>query len=74
MCLAVSVRAVAIPGSDATGQVAYDGAAIELFEYLGTNDTSFKSPEGEKVLSCFGHAVMDEQGVQEGTKHTPLRE
>ena len=25
------------------------------------------------VLELFGHAVVGEQGVQEGTKYTPLR-
>ena len=37
---------------DATGQDALDGAAVELFEDLGTHAKSFQSPEGERVLSC----------------------
>ena len=45
----VGFRAVAIPGGDATGLDALDGAALELFEDLGTNAKSFQSPEGEKV-------------------------
>ena len=36
----------AIPGRDATGQDALDGAAVELFEDLGTRAKSFQSPEG----------------------------
>ena len=41
-----------LPGGDATSQDALDGAAVELFEDLGTHAKSFQSPEGEKVLSC----------------------
>ena len=51
-------RAVAIPGGDATGQDALDGAAVELFEYLRTHAKSFQSPEGEKVLSCPLHNCL----------------
>ena len=43
----VGGRAVAIPGSDATSQDAFDGAAVELFEDLRTHDKSFQTPEGE---------------------------
>ena len=42
--------AVAIPGGDATGQDALDGAAVKLFEDLGTHAKSFQSPERGKVL------------------------
>ena len=48
----VICRAVAIPGGDATNQDALDGAAVELFEDLGTHAKYFQSPEGKKVLSC----------------------
>ena len=41
---------VTIPGDDATGQGALDGAAVEPFEDLGTHAKSFQSPEGEKVF------------------------
>ena len=46
-------QAVAIPGGDAISQDALDGAAVELFEDLGSHAKS--SPEGEKVLSCPLH-------------------
>jgi hypothetical protein len=45
--LAVGGRAVAIPGSDSTSQDAFDGAAVEPFEDLGTHAKSFQSPDGE---------------------------
>ena len=45
--LAVGVRAIAVPGSDATGQDALDVAAVEPFEDLRTNAKSFSFPEGE---------------------------
>jgi hypothetical protein len=53
--LTVRCRAVTIPGGDATGQVALDGAAVELSEDLGTHNKSFQSSEGENVLSCSLH-------------------
>ena len=53
--LTVRCRAVAIPGGDATGQDALDGAAVEPFEALGTIAKYFQSPEGEKVLLCPLH-------------------
>ena len=56
--LAVGCRAVAIPGGDANGQDALDGAAVELFEDLGTHAKSFQSPEGEKVLLCPLHNFL----------------
>ena len=56
----VRCRAVAIPGGDATGQDALDGAAIELYEDLGTHATSFQSPEEKKVMSC---PLQDCRGV-----------
>ena len=43
-------RAVAIPGGDATGQDALDGAAVELLKVLGTHAKSFQPPEGEGVV------------------------
>ena len=58
MRLTVRCRAVAIPGGDATGQDAIDGAAVELFEDLGTHAKSFQSPEGEKLLSCPLHNCL----------------
>ena len=45
-------------GSDATGQDALDGAAVELFEDLGTHDKSFQPPVGERVLSCPLHDCL----------------
>ena len=39
--LTVRCRAVAIPGGEATGQDALDGAAVEPFEDLGTHAKSF---------------------------------
>ena len=49
---------VAISGGDATGQDALDGAAVELFEDMGTHAKSFQSPEGEKVLSYPLHDCL----------------
>ena len=43
----VGGRAVAIAGSDATSQDALDGAVVEPFEELRTNDKYFQSPDGE---------------------------
>jgi hypothetical protein len=40
-CFAVGGRAIAVPGSDATGQDALDVAAVEPFEDLRTYDKSF---------------------------------
>ena len=51
----VRCRAVAIPASDATGQDALEGAAVEPFEDLGTHAKTFQSTEGENVLSCPLH-------------------
>ena len=56
--LTVRCRAVAIPRNDATGQDALDGAAVELFEDLGTHAKSFRSPEGKMVLSCPLHNCL----------------
>jgi hypothetical protein len=58
-----NARAAAIPGGDATGQDALDGAAVELFEYLETHAKPFQSPGGERfcralfttVLVCLDH-------------------
>ena len=47
-----------IPGVDATGQDALDGAAVDLFEDLGTHAKSFQSPAMEKVLSCPFHDCL----------------
>ena len=55
----VRCRAVAIAGGDATDQDALYGAAVELFEDLGTHAISFQFPEGEKVLSCPLHNCLD---------------
>ena len=45
-------------GGDATGLDAPDGAAVDIFEDLGTHAKSFQSPEGEKVVcplhDCLG--------------------
>jgi hypothetical protein len=49
----VGGRAVAIPGSDATSQLALDGAAVEAFEDLRTHAKSFQSPEGNRL--CRAH-------------------
>ena len=46
-CIAVRGRAIAVPGSDATGQDALDVSAVEPFEDLRTHAKSFQSPEGE---------------------------
>ena len=46
----VRCQAVSIPGGDATGQDALDGAAVEPFEDLGTRAKSFQSPEEENTL------------------------
>ena len=43
---------------DAIGQDALDGAAVELFEELGTHTKSFQSSKGEKVLSCPLHNCL----------------
>ena len=53
-----ALRSDAIPGGDATGQEALDGAAVELFEDLGTHAKSLRSPEGEKLLSCLLHDCL----------------
>jgi hypothetical protein len=50
--LTFGCRAVAIPGGDATGQDALDGAAVELFEDLGIHAKYFSSPDRENVLLC----------------------
>ena len=42
----------ALPGGDATGQDALDGAAVEPFEELGAHAKSVQSPKGENVNSC----------------------
>ena len=42
-CLAVGGRAIAVPGSDATGQDALDVSAVEPFEDLRTHAKSFYS-------------------------------
>jgi hypothetical protein len=49
---------VTIPGGDATGQDALDGAAVELFEDLGTHAKSFQFPDGEKAWSCPLHNLL----------------
>ena len=49
---------VAIPGGDATGQDALDGAAVEPFEDLGAHAKSFQSPEGENILLCPLHNCL----------------
>ena len=46
------MRAVAISGGDGTGQDALNGAAVLLFEDLGTHAISFQSLEGVEVLQC----------------------
>ena len=51
-------RAVAIPGDEATGQDAVNGAAVSPFEDLGTHAKSFQSPEREKVLLCPLHDCL----------------
>ena len=56
--LTVGCQAVAIPGGDANGQEALYGAAVELFEDLGTHAKSFQSPEGENMLSCPLHNCL----------------
>ena len=56
--LSVRCRAVVIPGGDATGQDALDGAAVKPFEDLGIHAKSFLSPEGEKVLLCSLHDCL----------------
>jgi hypothetical protein len=48
--------AVAILGSDTTGQDALDGAAVELFEVLGNHAKSFQSPT---VLVCLDHGSCE---------------
>ena len=53
----VRCQVVAIPGGDATGQDALDGAAVELFEDLGSHAKYFQSPEVEK-LSCPLHNCL----------------
>jgi hypothetical protein len=59
----VRCRAVAIPGGDVTGQDALDGAAIELYEDLGTHVKSFQSPEEKKVLPCPLHDCLGVFGL-----------
>jgi hypothetical protein len=56
--LCSALRSDAIPGGDATGQDALGGAAVELFEDLGTYAKSFQSLEGEKVLSSLLHDYL----------------
>ena len=56
--LCSALRSDAIPGGDASGQDDLDGAAVELFEDLGTHTKSFQSPEREKVLSCPLHDCL----------------
>ena len=50
--------AVAIPDGDTTSQDALDGAAVELFEDLGTHDKSFQSHEGGNALSLTLHECV----------------
>ena len=54
----VRYRAVALPGGDATGQDALIGAAVELFEDLGTHAKSFLSPGGENVLCPLHKSIV----------------
>ena len=54
----VGCRAVAIPGDEATCQDALAGAAVELFEVLGTHAKSFQPPEEGNVLSFFLHNCL----------------
>ena len=37
---------------------ALDGAAVELFEDLGTHAKPFQSPEGENILLCPLHDCL----------------
>ena len=55
----VRCRAVAVPGGDANGQDAFDGAAVALFEDLGSHAKCFQSPEGENVSPCLLHNCLD---------------
>ena len=50
--LAIKGDAFAIQSSDAAGQDALDGAAVEPFEVLRAHDKSIKPPEGEEALPC----------------------
>ena len=56
--LTVRCRAAAIPGGDTTSHDALDGAAVELFEDLGTHAKSFQSPERENILLCPLHDCL----------------
>ena len=60
LCSALQSNAEQLPYpvGDATGQDALDGPAVEPFEDLGTHAKSFKSPEGEEVLSCPLHDCL----------------
>ena len=49
VCTTLCRQAVAIPGGDAPGQDALDGAAVELFEDLRIHAKSFQFPEGEEA-------------------------
>ena len=64
LCSALWSEAEQLPSGDATGQDALDGAAVELFEDLGTHEKSFQSPEGEKVLSCPLHGCLGVLGLE----------
>ena len=52
------IRAVAVPGGDAFSHDSLEGAAVELFEDLGTPAKSFQSPDGERGLSGFLHDCL----------------
>ena len=70
----VGCQEVAIPGSDATGQDALDGAGVELFEDLGTRAKSFQSPDGEKALLCPRHDFLGVFGPQESVGEVVTKE
>ena len=47
-----------MPGGYATSQDDLDGAAVELFEDLGTHAKSFQSPEGKMCCRALFTTVL----------------
>ena len=58
LCSALWSDAEQLPYQAVMQPVALDGAAVELFEDLGTHAKSFQSPDPENVFSCSLHACL----------------
>ena len=58
LCSALRFEADQLPYQAVMQPDALDGAAVELFENLGTHAKAFHSPEGEKAVSCPLHYFL----------------